>query len=352
MLNKLYFRFFTRDYKKNSLKDCMLSKKHNQALEIFSRMTNRVPSKRPNCEVILEAEQSWALNENEFDIEHELNFVFESVFKGKNFLIHSILESKFIAIKEKIMARRESSALETLNNYEHNPNLVQKFLAKLKNFNIISFELRTKLIECLVDLMQKYSNLFEILQSLEQNAISCLHSLIENNSIECSNSKILALENNETDTINPEQLEKVIEVTLIAMELYPDQKELQKSALIILYGEQILENLSSERFKCTKLVMDSLVNFNERDMNLMASVICATHLMKLSIKEREVLCTKDSYIKNLLNIINSSSCFDLIENTLSALVNLIVDSPKNCSIFLELKGLDVSFSLIEVSLNQ
>ncbi len=314
-------------------------------------MTNRVPSKRPNCEVILEAEQSWALIENEFDIELELNYVFESGFKGKYFLIHSILESKFIAIKAKNMAKRESSALETLNNYEHNPNLVQKFLAKLKNFNIISFELRTKLIECLVNLMQKYSNLFEILQSLQQNAISCLHFLIENKSIEYSNSKILALENNETETICSKQLEKVIEVTLKAMELYPNQKELQKSALIILYGEQILENLS-QRYKCTKLVMDSMINFKERDMNLMASVICSTHLMKLSIKDRELLCSNNVYIKTLLNIINSNSYYDSTENVLSALVNLVVDSSKNCSILLELKGLNISFSLLEVKLNQ
>jgi hypothetical protein len=40
--------------------------------------------------------------------------------------------------------------------------------------------------------------------------------------------------------------------------------------------------------------------------------------------------------------------YDLIENTLSALVNLLVDSPKNCYTFLEQGGLDVSFNLLNV----
>jgi Zyg-11 family protein len=315
-------------------------------------MTNRVPNKRPDCKVILEAKQSWALNEDEFRIESELNSLFELGFKGTGFLIHSILESKFVAVKAKKLTRREFSALETTNNYQHNPNLIQKFLAKLKNYKITNFELRTKLIDCLVSLIRKYSNLAKILNLLELNAIYCLYSLIENNSKFQSAQKISELEDDKNDTINPDQLEKVVEVTLTAMELYPNHQQLQKSSLIILYSEQILENLTTEKYKCTKIVMDSLVNFKERDMNLMASVISSIHLIKLSIHEREILCTSDVYVKTLLNIINCNTCYDLTENSLSALVNLLVDSSKNCSIFLELKGLDFSFSLLEVRPNQ
>jgi predicted GH43/DUF377 family glycosyl hydrolase len=97
-------------------------------------MTIRIPSKRPNCEVILEAQQSWALHENEFDIENELNSVFESGFKGKYFFIHSILESKFVTIKAKNISIKESSALEKLINYEHKPDINQTLLGKFKKF--------------------------------------------------------------------------------------------------------------------------------------------------------------------------------------------------------------------------
>jgi signal transduction histidine kinase len=98
--------------------------------------------------------------------------------------------------------------------------------------------------------------------------------------------------------------------------------------------------------------MDTLVNFKEKDMISMASVICSTLLMRLSIEEREILGSRNVYIKSLLNIVDSYSYYDLIENTLSALVNLLIDSSKNCKIFVELKGFDVLFSLLEVKLNQ
>jgi hypothetical protein len=136
------------------------------------------------------------------------------------------------------------------------------------------------------------------------------------------------------------------------MELYPNDQQLQKSALIFLYSEQMLENISSQRFKCTKLVMNTLVNFKEKEMISMASVICSTCLMRLSIEEREILGSRNVYIKSLLNIVDSYSYNDLIENTLSTLVNLLIDSSKNCKILVELKGFDVLFSLLEVKLNQ
>jgi Zyg-11 family protein len=312
-------------------------------------MTNRVPSKRPDCKKILEMKELWSLNENEFNIEKELNTLLESGCKGKNFLIHSILESKLISLKRKKMAIRESSALDTLRKYEDKPDLIQKFLVHLKNYRINDFELRTNLIDSVVDLMRKYSNLVKILELVLKNAIACLYSLVEYDSIEQSNTKV---ENSKKEKINTKQLDKIVEVTLTVMELFPHHQELQKSALIILYSEQILEILSTERYKCSKLVMDSMVNFNKTDMNLMASVICSTNLIELSIVERTNLGSNYVYIKTFLDKINcrveSSLNCDLIENTLTALVNFLVDSSKNCLIFLEQGGLDVCFSLLMV----
>jgi hypothetical protein len=191
-------------------------------------MTNRVPSKRPNCEKILEMKELWSLNENEFNIEKELNNLFEFGCKSKNFLIHSILESKLISIKGKKMAIRESSALDSLRKYEDKPDLIQKFLVHLKNYRINDFELRTNLIDSVVDLMRKHSNVVEILILVMKNAIACLYYLFENDSIEQSNTKV---KNSEKEKINPKQLEKIVEVTIIAMELFPHHQELQKSAL-------------------------------------------------------------------------------------------------------------------------
>jgi hypothetical protein len=299
-------------------------------------MTYRFPSLRPNCEAILKAKELWAVNENDFDFENQIKIVYDSELEDRKCLIHSILESKFIAIKVNMIEKREASALEILNLYEHKPDFIRKFLAHLKDYKKINFDLRTNLIELIVVLMSKYLRITD----LQLNAIVCIYSFIEN-------------ENGEK--LNPELLEKVVEVTLNAMELYPYNQMLQKSALYILYTKQILENISTERYRCTKLVMDSLVNFKKNDMNLMASIICSTHLMKLSINERSYLGSIDIYIKTLIDVIKSRahfySYYYLIGNILSTLVNLLVKSSKNCTIFIDHEGLDVSFTLLKVRRN-
>jgi Zyg-11 family protein len=295
---------------------------------------------------MLEAKHLWALNDddfdsadkNGFDLENEIKMTLDSKLGEKSFL-HSILESKFIAIKLKMMNKRESSAKETIHLHEKDPDFIRNFLAHLRIHEIINSELRTNLIDSILLLLKKHSNSIDI----QQNALKAFESLfysIEKDSIEC---------------INPEQLEKVIDIILTAMELYPNHQQLQKSALIVLYNEQVLKNLT-EKYKCIKLAMDSLVNFKKTDMNLMASVICTTHLIGLSIKERSDLGSNNNYISTLLEIIKSRvhfySYLYLIENTLSTLVNFLVDSSNNISIFMELGGLSVSFSLLEVRYNK
>ncbi len=293
-------------------------------------MTNRIPSKRPTCEEILETKQKWALNDTESYIENEIKILLEEKLEEKLF-IYSILESKLIAIKVKMINESETFDLKELFPRVNEQDFIRKFLGHLKVNEIINHEQRINVIDSIVDLMRNYLKFIEI----QENALNAIASLF--------------LENDSTEALNPEQIERVIEATLIAMELYPNQHQLQKNALIILYSKQIIENL---QFKCVKLAMDSMVNFKKTDMNLMASVISATHLMNLSIKERSDLGSNKIYIETLLDIIKSRVNFQtyyyLIENTLSVLVNFLVDSLNNCSIFTELEGIEVCFILLEV----
>jgi hypothetical protein len=329
-LNKLK-GLFSRNYQVDSAVDCIIWSKYHQASEFSSDMTNRKPSKRPNCETILEAKHLWALNEHEFDIENELKNFFDSKFEDKNLFIYSILESKYISIRIEMIDKSEYSVIETFNLWDSKPNFLQKFLVNLKDKRITNMEIRTHLIDSIVGLMRRNSDSIEI----QLNAIACLYSLIENDLIERINSK---------------QIQNAIDVTLTAMELYPYHQQLQKSSLIFLYSEQILENVSSERYKCAKLVMDSLVNFKRTDMNLMVSVICSTLLMELSIDERSDLGSNSIYIETILNIlrVNDYSIHHLIENILTLLVNLLADSSKNCLIYIKLGGLEVTYTLLEV----
>ncbi len=338
-----YFIFFSA-YQVDFDQDYKLLYKYNQALELYSRMTNNVPSKRPDCEEMLKSIHLWALNDNDFDsanengfdLENEIKMVLDSKLEEEKSFLHSILESKFIAIKLKMMNKKESSALETLHLHEKDPGFIRKFLAHLKLHEISDSEMRNNLIDSIIVISRKYSKSIEI----QQNALKPIASLF------------YSIENGSIERLSSEQLDKVITVTLTAMELDPKDEQLQRSALIVLYSKQILESLSSEKYKCTKLAIDTLVNFKKTDMMLMASVISTTLLAELSIEERSNLGSNNAYIKTLLEIIKSRvhfySYFYLIENTLTVLVNFLVDSMNNCSIFMKLRGLDVCFNLLKV----
>jgi len=57
-------------------------------------MTARLPHKRPDCEDILERKNSWALNENEFEINDGLKKELIPKLVDKNQIVFSILKSK------------------------------------------------------------------------------------------------------------------------------------------------------------------------------------------------------------------------------------------------------------------
>jgi hypothetical protein len=63
-------------------------------------MTRNLPRNRPNCEEILKLKHSWALTEEEFEINDELKE--EIIFKINNTeSIYSILRPKFKSLCEK-----------------------------------------------------------------------------------------------------------------------------------------------------------------------------------------------------------------------------------------------------------
>jgi hypothetical protein len=62
--------------------------KYQNALKFSERMTNLIPSKRPNCEEILESKHLWALDKNEFQINDELRQILEEKSKDKQSIYH------------------------------------------------------------------------------------------------------------------------------------------------------------------------------------------------------------------------------------------------------------------------
>ncbi len=94
-------------------------------------------------------------------------------------------------------------------------------------------------------MLNKYSNSIDI----QHSALKALESLF------------YSIENDSIELINLEQFEKVIEVILTAMELYQNHQQLQKSGLNVLYNEQVLENLTTEKYKCIKEVRQNDIGF-------------------------------------------------------------------------------------------
>jgi hypothetical protein len=139
----------------------------------------------------------------------------------------------------------------------------------------------------------------------------------------------------------------------------PYNQKLDLIAIRILYhlidecndsGQQMV---SFDRYKCIQLVMNSLVNFKDTDMNRMAVSICCILIRELSFEEKSNLFSNHTYVKKLLDIIESHSLQtsnpDITLNyTLSLFWSLTDESPKFCEIFVENKGLDLFFLLLKV----
>lgn len=52
--------------------------------------------------------------------------------------------------------------------------------------------------------------------------------------------------------IHPKSLSRGVDLTLMAMETFPDEFQLQKNSLLTLCSDRILQEITFDRFKCAK----------------------------------------------------------------------------------------------------
>ncbi|KAL1502767.1 hypothetical protein ABEB36_007865 [Hypothenemus hampei] len=142
--------------------------------------------------------------------------------------------------------------------------------------------------------------------------------------------------------IHPQTLSKGVELTLAAMASFPTQPQLQKNSLLTLCSDRILQEVTFNRFKCAKLVLDALCIFDEVNMNRMAVAICSILASKVSTEETSELGANLGYMQKLLSMVQSrvdTQVSDItLKFTLSALWNLTDESAATCSVFLEQGG--------------
>ncbi len=70
------------------------------SLSLCNEMTQMLPQQRPKCEEILKRKKKWALNEEEFEINDELEKIIDSKGSENDLTIYSMLKPKMISDKE------------------------------------------------------------------------------------------------------------------------------------------------------------------------------------------------------------------------------------------------------------
>jgi hypothetical protein len=171
---------------------------------------------------------------------------------------------------------------------------------------------------------------------LQINGIGCLHKLTKN----------------ELDgDINTTLIEKVTENILIAMESFSDEKILQENALTLLSNDRIFE-APFDRYKCLKLLMNFLDNFEDPSL---AIANCVILIIEIKITECSNLFSNPVYINKVLDLLRNSlesilnSGDETIPLTLVLIKHMTRTSQKSCEIFIEKEGIDLLSNMLNVS---
>lgn len=231
----------------------------------------------------------------------------------------------------------EQQILNSLRRYTDRQFYVQKALYYLYSYTQNYTQPRVDIVELILPGMTEHSKVLGI----QMAATACLYNL--------SKSTL-------GQKIHPRWLKKIVTLTLAAMENFPRHQQLQKNTLLTLCSDRILQDVTFDRYHCAKLVMDSLVVFDDPSMNRMSVAICSILAAKISTSETSSLGAKPQYMERLLKIVQSKLYVGevdiMMKFTLSALWNLTDESPKTCSVFLSMGGMDLFLHVLELFLGE
>lgn len=152
--------------------------------------------------------------------------------------------------------------------------------------------------------------------------------------------------------IHPCLLSQAVALTLRAMEMFREEYQLHKNALLTLCSDRILQEVRFDRFRCAQLALSSLCTFDDVHMNRMAVAICSILAAKVSTAETSQLGSQPEYMKKLLMIVDSrvqrQQSDITMKFTLSALWNLSDESAATCRVFLDLGGAQLFLQVLRV----
>jgi len=226
----------------------------------------------------------------------------------------------------------EEQLTESLKRYPNRNMYVQQTLYHLFSLTHGFVEPRIDIIKLIIPVMKIHPRELGV----QMAATACIYNLTKGEM---------------GQKIHPSWLAKIVDLTLDAMENFPNHQQLQKNALLTLCSDRILQDVSFNRFRCAQLVMDSLCSFNDHSMNRMSVAIVSILAAKIPTEQTSKLGARSMYMKKLLMIVKEkmeAKAADItMKFTLSALWNLTDESPCTCQMFLNEGGLDLFLTVIE-----
>ncbi|XP_031826314.1 protein zyg-11 homolog B [Nomia melanderi] len=226
----------------------------------------------------------------------------------------------------------ESQILEALRRYTCRPLYLEKCFLNLFRLAHTFLEPRVDVIKLVLSGMKEHPH--EVRVQLACTA--CLYNL--------SKGEFAIM-------IHPSILKQVVELTLVAMESYPTNYQLYMNTLLILCSDRILQDVAFDKYRCAKLVMNSLLTFNEPLMIRMSVAISSILAAKITPVETSMLGAQPQYMSKLLSIVRSkveSKSVDItMKFTLSALWNLTDESATTCTVFLAEGGMELFLEMLE-----
>lgn len=219
-----------------------------------------------------------------------------------------------------------------LRRYSERAIYVQKCLYYLFRMTPQFKNARPDIIELVLPGMRNHPSQFGV----QMAATACLYNLTKGE---------LSLK------IHPNLLKQVVSLTLKAMKNFPNHYQLQKNSLLTLCSDRILQDVTFDKFHCTKLVMDTLCLFDEQSMNRMAVAICSILAAKISTAETSKLGSNPQYMRKLLQMVESKVNHFVVDITmkftLSALWNLTDESATTCKVFLQEGGIELFLKVLD-----
>ncbi|XP_011688898.1 PREDICTED: protein zyg-11 homolog B-like isoform X3 [Wasmannia auropunctata] len=226
----------------------------------------------------------------------------------------------------------ESQILEALKRYTYRPVYLQKCLFNLFRLTPNFLEPRVDVIKLVLPGMREHPQEFRV----QMAATACIYNLTKGE---------MAL------MIHPSILKQIVELTLLAMETYPTNHQLQKNTLLTLCSDRILQDVAFDKYRCARLVMNCLSTFDDASMNRMSVAICSILAAKISTLETSMLGAQPQYMLKLLAMVRSkveSKLVDItMKFTLSALWNLTDESAATCKVFLDEGGMELFLEVLD-----